>query len=139
MRTYGQRTPGEMLELMGAPKAKRRTGKTLEGTVKENVFEALKLRPNIKAWNNPTGGYQLPSGGWLMYGKKGSGDILGLIRLPCGIAAFLSIETKSKRGVEADHQRAFRDEVNAMGGCAIVAKSAVEALAGIDAFLARHK
>lgn len=68
----------------------------------------------IFAWRNNIGGrYNMK------FGKKGSGDILGV--LPEG--KFLSIEVKTKTGKVSKEQKEFIKRVKEEGGIAFVARS----------------
>jgi hypothetical protein len=94
---------------------------TPENQVKAGVLKYLKLR-GIKAWNNPTGAGRIAPDRWLHFGKKGSADILGI--LPGG--RFLAVECKAPHGRLSPEQREFLEDIKALGGLAVVAKSWLE-------------
>jgi hypothetical protein len=94
---------------------------TPEGRIKSACLRYLERR-HIKAWNNPTGATQIRPGQWLRFGQKGSADILGC--LPDG--RFLAVECKAGRGRLSPEQRDFLDEIQGLGGLAVVARSCQE-------------
>jgi hypothetical protein len=102
---------------------------TPEGHIKTDCLRYLNKR-HIKAWNNPTGCVKIAPDRWLHFGLKGSSDILGC--LPGG--RFLAVETKSLRGHLTDEQREFLQEIEHLGGLAVVVHSFRE----LDAAL-RHE
>jgi hypothetical protein len=91
---------------------------TPENRVKAEVLKYLKFR-RIKAWSNPSGAAQIRPGKFMSFGLKGSSDILGL--LPGG--RFLAIECKAGHGRLSPEQREFLEDIKALGGMTIVAKS----------------
>ena len=64
------------------------------------------------------------------YGRKGSSDIIGI--LPGG--KFLAIECKTGSGRLTRDQRAFLDDVNAMGAVGVVVRSLEELVDQIGHF-----
>jgi hypothetical protein len=91
---------------------------TPEGRVKAACLRYLEKR-RIRAWNNPTGCTRIAPDRWLRFGKKGSADILGC--LPGG--RFLAVECKAEHGRLSPEQREFLNDIAALGGLAVVAKS----------------
>jgi hypothetical protein len=91
---------------------------TPEGRVKAACLRYLEKR-GIKAWNNPSGAVRIATDRWLHFGLKGSADILGL--LPGG--RFLAVECKAQDGRLSPEQRQFLEDIKALGGMAIMAKS----------------
>jgi hypothetical protein len=91
---------------------------TPENRVKTEVLKYLKLR-QIKAWSNPSGAVRIRPGKFMSFGLKGSADILGC--LPGG--KILAVECKAERGRLSPEQRQFLEDIKALGGLAIVAKS----------------
>ncbi|MDR2742619.1 MAG: VRR-NUC domain-containing protein [Treponema sp.] len=91
---------------------------TPEGLVKSAILDYLHVR-GFFAWNNPTGAVEVRPGQWMRFGKVGSADIMGC--LPGG--RFLAIECKAERGRLSGAQRDFLNEVERLGGLAIVARS----------------
>lgn len=61
------------------------------------------------------------------YGRKGSGDIIGI--LPGG--RFLAVECKTGKGRLTQDQAAFLEDVNAMGAVGLMVRSLDELSAGI--------
>jgi hypothetical protein len=86
--------------------------------VKSAILEYLHVR-DFFAWNNPIGAVEVRPGQWLRFGKVGSADIMGC--LPGG--RFLAIECKAERGRLSGTQRDFLNEVERLGGLAIVVRS----------------
>jgi hypothetical protein len=93
-------------------------GTTPENRVKKECLEYLKLR-QIKAWSNPSGAVQIRPGKFMSFGLKGSSDILGV--LPGG--RFLAVECKAEHGRLSPEQREFLNDIAALGGMAVVARS----------------
>jgi hypothetical protein len=92
--------------------------KTPENRVKAEVLKYLKLR-RVYCWNNPSGAVEIRPGKWMRFGKVGSSDILGC--LPGG--RFLAIECKAEKGRLSGVQREFLNEIERLGGLAMVARS----------------
>jgi hypothetical protein len=91
---------------------------TPEGLVKAAILDYLRVR-SFFAWNNPTGAVEVRPGQWVRFGKVGSADILGC--LPGG--RFLAIECKAEKGRPSGAQWEFLNEIERLGGLAIVARS----------------
>lgn len=87
------------------------------------ILEYLAWR-GIKAWKNQTGAYSVEDGmhkrRFIRFGRKGSGDILGIMP-PDG--RFLSIEVKVGKDKPRDAQREWMADVVQHGGIAIIAHS----------------
>lgn len=97
---------------------------TPEGLVKRQVCEYLSTLPGVFFWTTKTVGTYDPTRG--VYRKnadrwyiRGVSDICGLLE----DGRFLAIELKSKTGRVSDHQKAFLENVNRMGGLGFVARS----------------
>jgi hypothetical protein len=101
---------------------------TPEGRIKAAVLRYLQRR-GVFCWNNPTGAAQTAPGRWVSFGKKGSADIIGI--LPGG--RFLAVEVKAPQGRLSAEQREFLERVSALGGMAVVAKSAADVDAALRA------
>jgi hypothetical protein len=91
---------------------------TPEGLVKSAILDYLRVR-GFFAWTNPTGAVEIRPGQWVHFGKVGSADIMGC--LPGG--RFFAIECKEKKGRLSGVQRDFLNEIERLGGLAIVARS----------------
>jgi hypothetical protein len=89
---------------------------TPEGKIKSGCLHYLERR-RFMCWSNPTGAVNL-GGRWVHFGRVGSSDIIGC--LPDG--RFLGIETKAARGRLSPEQRDFADQVNGLGGLALVVR-----------------
>jgi hypothetical protein len=96
--------------------------KTPEGAVVKVCLEYLALR-GIYAYRQNTGAaeYQNKTGKkrFVRYGKPGASDIVGL--LPGG--RFIAVECKAPRGRLSELQAAFLQDIERMGGLAVVARS----------------
>jgi hypothetical protein len=87
------------------------------------IMDYLQIRGHF-VWRNNTGGRPwISSGGrkrMMMFGKKGSGDILGVEK---GTGRFISIEVKVPGNMPTDDQVAFMEEILSRGGLAFVAST----------------
>jgi hypothetical protein len=91
---------------------------TAEGAVVKACLDYLKLR-GAYVWRNNTGALRDKKNRPVFFGKTGSSDILGV--LPGG--RFIAVECKAPKGRLSDRQIAFLNEIERMGGVAVVAKS----------------
>jgi len=89
-----------------------------EAHIKSSCLKYL-AKQGITAWNNPSGAVRIAPERWLHFGKKGSSDILGI--LPKG--RFLAVEVKAPRGRLTPEQKQFLDDVQKLGGLAVVVRS----------------
>lgn len=80
-------------------------------------------------WRQNAGKIQSIDGYWIELGPEGIGDIAGF--LPGGRAVF--IECKTRTGAQRKSQKAFQKAVTAAGAIYVVARSADEAVARIEA------
>jgi hypothetical protein len=96
---------------------------TQEGAVVKACLEFLELR-GIYAYRQNTGAaeYQDKAGKkrFVRYGKKGVSDIIGV--LPPG-GRFIAVECKAPNGRLSEHQIEFLNDIERMGGLAVVARS----------------
>jgi hypothetical protein len=96
--------------------------KTPEGAVVKACLEYLQLR-GIYAYRQNTGAaeYTDKTGKKRMvkYGKPGASDIVGV--MPGG--RFIAVECKALNGRLSDFQRQFLEDIDRMGGLAVVARS----------------
>jgi hypothetical protein len=95
---------------------------TPEGAVVKACLEYLELR-GVYAYRQNTGAaeYQDKAGKkrFVRYGKPGVSDIIGV--LPGG--RFLAVECKAPGGRLSENQIEFLNDIERMGGLAVVAKS----------------
>jgi hypothetical protein len=96
--------------------------KTPEGAVVKACLEYLALR-GVYAYRQNTGAaeYEDKTGKkrFVRYGKLGASDIVGL--LPGG--RFIAVECKAPGGRLSEHQAEFLQDIERMGGLAVVARS----------------
>jgi hypothetical protein len=92
--------------------------KTPEGAVVKACLEYLQLRGAF-VWRNNTGALRDKTDRPVFFGKVGSSDIIGL--LPGG--RFIAVECKAPGGRLSDHQIDFLNQIERMGGLAIIARS----------------
>ena len=92
-----------------------------ESVIVAQCLEWLAIH-RIFAWRNNTGAHRTEAGGWVAYGHKGSGDILGL--LPSGL--FLSVECKTPIGTQSKVQKLFQSMIERNNGVYILARSAAD-------------
>lgn len=115
---------------LGEPKPRkpRRKGQTPEGAVLSACLDYLALR-GVLAWRNNTGALKVDQR-FVQFGKKGSSDILGVLKG----GRFLAIEAKAPGKKPTEEQQRFLDAVTAAGGLALVVDDVatlVDALEGI--------
>lgn len=95
-----------------------------ESVVQRHVIEVLKLRRDIVAWRTNAGAAKMAGAGGrirpVFFGKKGGGDITGLIK-PWGV--HLEIECKRPGGKQTVHQIAHEHNVRACGGVYLLVDS----------------
>jgi hypothetical protein len=92
--------------------------KTPEGAVVKACLDYLKLR-GAYVWRNNTGALRDKKDRPVFFGKVGSSDIIGL--LPGG--RFIAVECKAPGGRLSEHQIEFLQDIERMGGLAVIAKS----------------
>jgi penicillin-binding protein-related factor A (putative recombinase) len=98
--------------------ADRTKGMKAEGAVVKACMDYLKLR-GAYVWRNNTGALKDKNNRLVYFGKVGSSDILGV--LPGG--RFIAVECKAPDGRLSDHQIEFLNEIERIGGVAVIAKS----------------
>ncbi len=91
--------------------------KPTEAQIQASILDYLARANRGVLWRNNTGGAYTKTG-FISFGKKGSGDIIGCYR-----GYFVSIEVKSASGHLSDEQVDFARQVTENGGYAIVARS----------------
>lgn len=97
-----------------------------EHQIQKEILELLNSI-GVYCWRNNSGGH----GVW-KYGKKGSSDIIGIIK--GGI--FLAIEVKKEKGIVSKEQQLFLDRINQDGGIGFVARNIMDVRYGLhDYFL----
>lgn len=89
----------------------------LEKVIQTQILNYLEGE-GVFCWRNNTGGFKKDNGHFYSFGKKGSGDIIGIYK-----GRFLSIEVKNEKGRVSDSQKEFIKKVNDEGGIAFVARS----------------
>ena len=94
---------------------------TPEGRIINDIQNTLEILPGVYAWRNNTGGARI-GGRYVAYGKKGSGDFLGLIHG----GRFLAIEAKAPGEDQTPDQKEFQREVEAKGGLYLLVESGLE-------------
>lgn len=108
----------------------RRT-KTPESAVLSACLDLLKLR-GVLAWRNATGGILRTSKDGrqfrAFYGLRGSADILGC--LPGG--RLLAVECKSAKGRLTVEQSHFLEQVELLGGLAVVARDVGDLIEALE-------
>ena len=89
----------------------------------------------LAAWPSRTGAAEI-DGRFIRFGKKGGGDIVVVLPLRIGGAAYGihgEIECKTGGGVQSKHQKAHMRMVRGSGGVYLVARSADEMRQGLTA------
>jgi hypothetical protein len=114
-------------------------GGNTEAEIQGDILLALGSRPDVRLWRANAGAAATPAGRVVRFGVAGQGDLTGLLRLPGGVGARLEVEVKREDGRQTIEQKTFQHVVEKFGGCYVLARSADEALAGVSAFLARHR
>jgi len=94
-----------------------------EGEVVSACIKWL-LANNCFIWRNNSGAFKASHGNFIRFGKKGSGDIIGLT--PNG--RFIAVECKYADGQMSKEQEEFRKEIIKRGGIYIVARDSAMAL-----------
>ena len=117
-------TDPELLKLLNStpkPAPKKKKSKAPEGKVVKECLALLRAM-QIFAWRNNTGAVQV-SDRFIRYGKKGSADIIGVLR-PHG--QFFAVECKSSTGKQSLDQQIFQVRVQENGGIYMLVRSAEE-------------
>lgn len=102
-----------------------------ESEILAEVLLAVGSRPDCRVWRANTGAARTREGRLIRFGMKGQADILGL----CAGGRLLAIEVKTATGRLRPEQEAFRDLVVRFGGLWILARSAEDAVAQLEAAL----
>jgi len=107
-----------------------------ETTIQSEILLAVGGDPRFRVWRQNTGvGRALTGGAIVRFGVRGGADLSGLI---VGTGQRLEIEVKTDRGKQSKAQVRFGNMINECGGLYIVARSDVDALAQLDAYLRSH-
>jgi hypothetical protein len=85
-------------------------------------------------WRQNSGAYKSEAGTWVRYGFTGCPDIIAVAK---GTGQFVGIECKAGKNDLSEHQKRFRDRLEAEGGLYIVARSVDELEAHREAILVR--
>lgn len=115
-----------------SPRVRRRIPPPRETQIQAAILRALAYRRDVFAWRNNTGALPNQQGRKIRFGKKGSGDILGLV----AGGRFLALECKRPGEEPTEAQLAFGAAVRAKGGFYAVVRSVQEAFAAVDAAIA---
>jgi hypothetical protein len=109
-----------------------------EGTISNQIREALAYAPDLKLWRNA----QVTRGGVRGGLGPGSADLVGILLVrnhnaawftgPNGVGRFFALEVKKPREEPSDAQRAWLAEVRGMGGFAAVVTSPAEAMKALE-------
>lgn len=125
----------QRVEVPDERKPRTPSGKPLEASVNDEIYDAAKTSDHIKLWRNNRGiaiqgGHQVRYG----VGPNGAADWIGYRRLFVtaemvgkSFAQFLAIEAKRPGEKPDDNQQRFLNSINAAGGVAGHATSAAEA------------
>lgn len=107
-----------------------------ESSVLRSVRLRLGSRPDVRLFRNNVGFDHEKKVNYGLF--KGSADLIGWQTVTVTpdmvgkkLAVFLSVETKSKKGVVSSEQENWTRIVRAKGGIAVVAKSGEEAEGGL--------
>lgn len=69
----------------------------------------------------------------VVYGLgKGSADLIGLVKMPNGVARFFGCEVKRRLGKVRPNQERWMEIVRRWGGYVVVARSVEDALKGVE-------
>lgn len=98
-----------------------------ESTILRDVMIAVSRLPETMIWRNQTGALHDRQGRLVTFGLVGSADIIGVHK-----GRALAIECKAPRGRQSVPQQRFERAWKAAGGIYIVARSADDALWGIE-------
>jgi hypothetical protein len=109
---------------------------TNETDIVQATLLRLGAREGLRIWRNNTGRLPDKHGRFVVFGLKGSADIIGIMRVG-GVGVFVAIECKTKTGKQRAAQLAFQRMVESLGGCYVLARSADEAESALDAWRAR--
>lgn len=90
----------------------------VENDLTRAALEYLRVRWDVWCWRNNSGSYQ-PEGSnrYVVFGLKGSSDILGIVR---GTGKLLACEAKTETGKLSPAQEHFLSEIKRRGGVACV-------------------
>lgn len=112
-------------------KKKKPIFKVSEKNIENAILHALSLLPGCKVWKNQSVGifdpkkkiFRRPS----KYQINGVSDILGIYK-----GRMICLEVKSKTGKLSPHQKAFLDEMKALGAISACVKSVDEAFHAVS-------
>jgi hypothetical protein len=116
-----------------------RAAEPRERTIVRDIRLALGKRDDVVLWRNAIN-VSSHDGRFTRGGLgTGSADLVGVLRLPSGVGAFIAIEVKrSTKAPISDAQIMFLNLVRKMGGLAIVATNTEDCERGIRQFLAER-
>ncbi len=129
-----RRTADATIRDLFGPTEKKTKKKRPEAAVAGAVERAAALLSYVALWRNTTGAGQV-NGQWMRWGlAPGSADHVGILRLRDGRGVFLAVEEKAEGGRLSEVQEKWLQKVRALGGCALVVRSAAEFVEGVQAF-----
>jgi hypothetical protein len=97
--------------------------------VLQNLIEVrVNQLPGVRVWRANTGAVAGAGGGFVRFGAKGQGDLIGLMLLPSGVGQHLEIECKRPGERQTKDQRLRQLEVERYGGRYLLAHTLAEAL-----------
>lgn len=102
----------------------------LEHVLQRLVEARLNLVPGVRVWRANTGAVATEDR-FVRFGKKGQGDLIGLVLLPSGVGQHLEVECKRPGKKQTTDQRLRQLEVERYGGLYVVARALVDAMVPI--------
>jgi hypothetical protein len=116
------------------PAPRRRIPQPKETQIQAAILRALAYRRDVYAWRNNSGALPNQRGRPVFFGKRGSADILAVV----SGGLFVALECKRPGEEPTPWQLEFGAAVEKQGGVYVVVTSVDEALAAIDAAIARR-
>ncbi len=109
-------------------KPERKKNARPEAAILAAVLKAIRLHPQVAWIERMNTGAHKTDDRFIRYGFRGCSDLIGQMK----DGRFIAIECKAKGGKLSEDQAAFLGRVRKHGGMAIVARSADDALHGLD-------
>ena len=110
-----------------------------EQQIQQAILLELGSRPDVRVWRQNSG-MAVPlsdkAGRPVRYGVNGCADISGLVTVD-GVGVRLEVEVKSASGRQSADQKRFEAMIRSRGGIYILARSVDEAVATLEAEVAR--
>jgi len=101
----------------------------VESDIQKAILDYL-LMNQVYCWRNNTGAYKVDNR-FIRFGKKGSSDILGILR----DGRFLAIEVKQPDKEPTEDQKEFLQAIAENNGIALVAHSLDEVMEDLNGLL----